>query len=193
VFVPVTPCRLLDPRPGDSTVGGRSTPLGAGKTLTVQARGPQQFCNLPADATGVSMNVVVVGGTAASFLTVFPAGTTLPLAWNLNWTAGQAPTPNKVDVGLSPSGEVSCHNLAGNVHVAVDVSGYYVDHDHDDRYYTKSQSDATFATTSALTAGLAGKANMPPAVVAVGAEDLSTSASGTFKNSQSVGGTPATR
>jgi hypothetical protein len=194
VYVPITPCRLFDTRPGVDNVGGRSTPLGAGETHTVHARGPQKFCNLPADATGVSMNVVVVAGTADSFLTVFPAGTTLPLASNLNWTAGQAPTPNKVDVGLSASGEVSFYNLAGNVHVAVDISGYYSDHDHDDRYYTKSQSDTTFATTSALTTGLAGKANKPPAVVAVGPEDLSTAypnlggPNDAFKDSQSVRG-----
>ncbi|MBI5088415.1 MAG: hypothetical protein HZB15_06010, partial [Actinobacteria bacterium] len=43
---------------------------------------------------------------------------------------------------LSAGGQFSVFNLAGTVDVIIDVNGYYVDHDHDDRYYTKQQSDA---------------------------------------------------
>jgi hypothetical protein len=63
----------------------------------------------------------------------------------LNWTAGAPPTPNKVDVKLSASGSINLFNLAGNVGVLVDVVGYYADHNHDDRYYTKTQADAQLA------------------------------------------------
>lgn len=144
-FVAITPCRLFDTRPGADNVGGRSTPIAAAETFTVQARGPQGKCDLPADTSALSLNVAVIGGTAASFLTVFPAGAALPLAANLNWVAGQPPTPNKVDVGLSADGQVSFYNYAGTVDVAADVNGYYVDHHHDDRYYTKAETDARLA------------------------------------------------
>jgi hypothetical protein len=146
VFVPIAPCRLFDTRPLPDNVGGRATPIGRGETFTVQATGPQGKCNLPVDATAVAMNVSVTGGSAPSFLTVFPGGTTLPLAANLTWVANQPPTPNKVDVGLSDAGRVSFYNFAGTVNVVADVDGYYADHNFDDRYYTKAQVDSALAS-----------------------------------------------
>jgi hypothetical protein len=125
-FVPITPCRLLDTRPGSSNVGPRSTPLRPNDIHTQRVIGTNGQCTVPAGATAVAMNVTVVGGTAASFLTVFPADlATPPLASSLNWQAGQAPTPNKVDVQLSPSGAIKLYNLAGTVDVLADVVGYY--------------------------------------------------------------------
>jgi hypothetical protein len=162
VFVPVTPCRLFDTRPGSDNVGPKSTPMGPGETFTVQATGTQGKCNLPAGVTAVSMNVTTIGGTAASFLTVFPAGTSKPLSANLNWVAGQAPTPNLVVVGLSSDGKVGLFNAQGTVNVVADVSGYYTDHDFDDRYYTKTQVDAS----------LAGKAPKDPARLVVGPSEF---------------------
>ena len=125
-FVPITPCRLFDTRPGSDNVGARSTPVAAGEVLTVQARGPSGLCNLPSDATGVALNVAIVNPTAASFLTVYPADATRPLAANLNWVAGQEPTPNAVTAALAGDGRLAFYNLAGSVDLAVDVDGYYV-------------------------------------------------------------------
>src|SRR3954452_21766411 len=72
VFVPIAPCRLFDLRPAPDTVGPRATPLGAGETFTQAVRGANGLCNIPADATAVAMNVTAVGGTASSFLTIWP-------------------------------------------------------------------------------------------------------------------------
>src|SRR3954452_25587972 len=90
VYVPISPCRLLDTRPGDDNVGSRSGPLQAGETLQAQARGASGLCSIPTDATGVGMNVTIVGPSASSFLTVFPADVTRPLSSSLNWVSGQA-------------------------------------------------------------------------------------------------------
>lgn len=125
-FVAITPCRLIDTRPGTDNVGTRSTPLGAGETFTASVTGSNGSCSLPTDATAVSMNVTVIGPTAASYLTVFPADASRPVSANLNWVAGQAPTPNAVTSDLSSDGKVSFYNLSGTVNVAVDVVGYYV-------------------------------------------------------------------
>ena len=124
-YVPITPCRLLDTRPAPDNVGSRSTPLGPLTTLTATAWGENGRCTIPAGATGLSMNIAVVNATAASFLTVFPADRARPLAANLNWEGGQAPTPNAVTAALSSSGELSFYNLAGEVDLVVDVAGYY--------------------------------------------------------------------
>ncbi|MCU1394124.1 MAG: hypothetical protein JWM34_2552 [Ilumatobacteraceae bacterium] len=122
--MPITPCRLFDTRAG-STVGARNTPLGTGETLTAQVTGTNGNCTIPAGASGVAMNVTTVNGTAASFLTAWPADATQPTASNLNWVAGSPPTPNKVDVKLSAAGKVSFFNNAGTVDVIADVVGFY--------------------------------------------------------------------
>ena len=103
-------------------------------------------CTIPAQANAVAMNVTVVNGTADSFLTLWPADANQPLASNLNWRAGDGATPNKVDVKLGADGRINFYNNAGTVDVIADVVGYYADHNHDDRYYTKAEVDAAVAS-----------------------------------------------
>lgn len=126
-FVPVTPCRLFDFRPEPFTVGPKNTPLGSGETnvYTQSVTGATGDCVIPADATAISMNVTVLNGTAQSNLRIFPADVEIPNASNLNWLAGQSPTPNKVDVKLSAEGEINLFNFNGTVDVIADVVGYY--------------------------------------------------------------------
>jgi len=126
-FVPVTPCRLFDFRPDPDNVGPKSTPLNADEAnvYTQPVTGATGNCIIPEDATAISMNVTVLNGTAQSNLRVFPANVDTPDASNLNWLAGQSPTPNKVDVQLSPDGEIKLFNFNGTVDVLADVVGYY--------------------------------------------------------------------
>jgi len=142
VFVPVVPCRLFDTRPAPDNVGPRTSSLGATDVYTQQVTGTNGNCAIPAAATAVALNVTTTNATAASYLTLWPADASRPLASNLNWTASSPPTPNKVDVKLSADGRVSLYNNAGTVDVLADVVGYYADHNHDDRYYTKAEVDA---------------------------------------------------
>jgi len=96
------------------------------------------------------MNVTVVDPTADSFLTVWPADAPQPVASNLNYVNGQQPTPNAVTVDLSTAGKISFFNNGGNVNIVADIVGYYLDHNHDDRYYTKEQTDTHEATQKFL-------------------------------------------
>lgn len=123
-FVPIAPCRLTDTRAA-STVGPRSTPIGTAETVTLNVRGANGDCEIPANAVGVAANVTTVDGTVGSFLTIWPSDATKPKASTNNWAAGAPPTPNKVDVKLSAGGAVSVYNNAGTVNVIVDVVGYY--------------------------------------------------------------------
>ena len=140
MFVPITPCRLVDTRPGD--IGARHTPLGPAETATFTVRGVNGNCTIPPGATAVSTNVTIVGPTADGFLAMFPADQALPNASNLNWRAGQQPTPNAVTVPLSADGKVSIYNDRGRVDVIIDINGYFEDHHHDDRYYPRADADA---------------------------------------------------
>jgi hypothetical protein len=138
-YVPINPCRVMDTRQAPETKGPRNSPLQANETHTITVWGLQGDCNIPDDAVGVVMNVAAVNPTASSFLTVYPGGSALPLAANLNWVAGQPPLSNAVTADLSATGTLSFYNKFGSVNVAADIVGYYVNHNHDDRYYTKGQ------------------------------------------------------
>ena len=122
-FVAITPCRLIDTRPGDGRVGPHGA-FGASETKTVVARGTNGTCTIPSDAVGLSLNVTAVGATAPSFLTIWPDGD-LPKASSLNPAPGQPPTPNAVTSTLSATGSFNVFNKAGNVDVIIDVNGFY--------------------------------------------------------------------
>lgn len=147
VFVPITPCRLADTRPAPNTVGPRSTPIGDAESVTIAAQGSEGDCTLPIDAVALSLNVTALGATEQTFLTIWPDGAR-PLAASLNPSPGAPPTPNAVNAPLSPSGSFNIYNDRGSVHVVLDVNGYYVHHDHDDRYYTEAEVDALLATVT---------------------------------------------
>ncbi len=153
VYVPITPCRVMDTRPGTDNVGPRATPLGAGEAHAITVRGANGNCTIPTDAVGLVMNVAVINPTAASFLTVYPADATRPLAANANWTAGQPPLSNAVTTDIGADGRVAFYNLSGTVDLAADVLGYYTDHTHDDRYPTDAEVDTKIA--AAVAAALA--------------------------------------
>ena len=96
-FVPVTPCRLFDTRPGEPPSGGKKSPLSAGASnaMVQKVTGSVGNCvGIPSDAVAVSLNVTIVAPSAQSNLRVFPADVSAPVASNLNWLADQSPTPN---------------------------------------------------------------------------------------------------
>ncbi|MBI2703859.1 MAG: S8 family serine peptidase [Actinobacteria bacterium] len=120
-FRSLSPARIQDSRPGGPQVGPYSTPWGPGTTRDVQATG---VGGVPSGADAVVLNVTATKTTAASFLTIFPAGTARPLASNLNWTPGRT-IANAVTVKVGASGRIAIYNPSGDVDVVVDVVGYY--------------------------------------------------------------------
>ena len=119
--------------------------MSADETYTIKVSGPGTSCAVPVDASAVAMNVTIANPNAASYLTVFPAGVTVPLASSLNWTGGQAPTPNALTSDIGDGGQVSFYNKFGSVDVLADIVGYFVDHNHDDRYFTKTEINSKVA------------------------------------------------
>jgi PKD repeat protein len=113
-FVPVTPTRLLNTH-------STGTALGANTTRTLQVAGT---AGVPADASAAVLNTTVTNGTANSFLTVYPDGTTLPAASNINFSAGQT-IPNMVTTSIGANGKVDFYNHVGSVDVLADLFGYF--------------------------------------------------------------------
>ena len=141
VFVPVVPTRVLDTRNG--TGGVPVAKVGAGATLEFTVRGVPP---VSAAAAAVTLNITVTGGTASSDVRVYAGGTAVPGASTINFAAGET-VANGVSVKIGSNGKVAVRNASGQVHVIADVAGYYEDHNHDDRYYSKGQVDSKLAAT----------------------------------------------
>jgi hypothetical protein len=93
----------------------------AGDTLNLTVTGG----SVPTNAAAVVLNVTVTDTSAASYLTLYPAGGALPLASNLNWSAGQT-VANLVMVPVGTNGQVSIYDDAGSTDVVVDLEGYFM-------------------------------------------------------------------
>lgn len=123
-YFPLVPQRILD------TVT-TNKPLGASSYLNLPVANTAQ---VPSDATAVVINVTVTNPTAASYLTVYPAGASRPLASNLNWSSDET-IANLVTVGVGSNYEISLYNANGKVDVIVDLQGYYAPRDMGGGYY----------------------------------------------------------
>jgi polyvinyl alcohol dehydrogenase (cytochrome) len=133
-YVPVTPFRILDTRSG-SCIQCAPGAVGPRGIRTVQITGvvglPSGADPIPNTATAVVLNVTAVNDVASSLLSVFPNGTGLPQASNLNFTS-HSNTANLVTVALGQNGtsdsnrEVNIYNALGTVDVLADVEGYFL-------------------------------------------------------------------
>ncbi len=122
-FQAATPQRLLDTRPGESTVDGVGLGAGAavsGATTEVQVTGR---AGVPAGAVAAVVNVTVVDARGPGFVTVFPCGSDRPTASSLNFVAGST-VPNGVIAKIGVGGKV-CLFASNGTHLIVDVNGTF--------------------------------------------------------------------
>ena len=120
-FTSLPPSRVLDTR---TTTGGHQGPLKPNEAFGLQVT---NHGGVP--STGVAavvLNLTVTGPTAPSFLTMYPAGQSLPNSSNINFVAGQT-IANLVTVKVGSGGVVDIHNEFGSTNVVADVEGYYQD------------------------------------------------------------------
>jgi serine protease len=114
-FNPLNPTRIFDTR--------NTSPIGPNTSRNLAVGGAFGI-GVPPQASAIVVNATVTRGTAPSFLTIYPEGTTKPSASNLNWVAGQT-IPNLVTVKLGSFGRISIYNSAGSVDVILDLAGFY--------------------------------------------------------------------
>ncbi len=111
-FSPQTPTWRLD---ADSAIR-----LTAGVPVEVVMAGEAGVAN---DAVAVTMNVTAVSPAERGFVTVFPCGTTVPVASNLNFVAGESAS-NTVTAALV-DGKV-CFYANVDTDLTIDVRGQYL-------------------------------------------------------------------
>ncbi|MDO8108546.1 hypothetical protein Q6348_15215 [Isoptericola sp. b441] len=112
--------RLLDTRLA-THVGQLAGALDPRQVYTVDVAG---HAGVPSDATGVLVNVTVVGATALGHLRVFPGGAAVPNASTVNYAPGQTKA-NATVVSLSAAGAISLYSVTSTrVDVILDVVGW---------------------------------------------------------------------
>ncbi|HVC75126.1 MAG TPA: fibronectin type III domain-containing protein [Candidatus Micrarchaeaceae archaeon] len=120
LFDALVPSRILDTRTGN---GAPVAKLGPNQTLTLQVSGRGGVPG-SADVSAIVLNVTATSPTQHGYLTVYPAGATLPLASNLNFAAGET-VANRVMVALGTGGQITIANGPGSVNILADVNGYF--------------------------------------------------------------------
>jgi Right handed beta helix region len=111
------PTRVLDTR---KAIGVTTrTPLPAGGTISLNLAG-----KVPAGTTAVAMNLTETGATGNGVLTVYPKGSALPIASNLNYATGQT-LANEVIVPVVDDTVEIHESGSGSANVLADLAGYY--------------------------------------------------------------------
>ncbi len=125
-FFPLSaPVRLLDTRPGQTAVVHPNTPLSPNAPQSLPGQFTAGGVTVPAGAQALVGNATVDNtvGAPAGFATLYPSGSTLPLASNLNFVPGTV-RPNAFTVGLGGDGKFNLlSNTGGNF--IIDITGYY--------------------------------------------------------------------
>lgn len=121
----LVPARLVDTRPGWSTIDGQYAgggAIGPGGELDFTVTGR---AGIPISGVGaVALNVTAVAPTLPGFLTVWPTGNPRPNASNLNFKAGKV-VQNFVIAKVSTNGQVAIYNSTGSTQVIADVVGWF--------------------------------------------------------------------
>ena len=121
-YISVNPSRLLDTRPGASTIDGQFVGIGrrpAGSTTIVDVAGR---ASVPGDSLAASLNVAALNPSSDGYLTVYPCGIGLPNTSNVNYTTGS----NVANFVISKlgSGKV-CIYTSSETDLIMDVSGSF--------------------------------------------------------------------
>ncbi|MFE7094133.1 hypothetical protein [Streptomyces erythrochromogenes] len=118
-YTPTAPTRFVDTREGLGTKKGQVPGQTSFSTRIAGLRG------VPQGVRAVALNVTVTGAKEAGHLIVHPSGGRVPLASNVNFTAGQT-VANAVIVPVGPDGSIDIRNNAwAGTDVVVDVVGHY--------------------------------------------------------------------
>ena len=120
----ISPVRLLDTRPGLTTVDGTGAGIGlrrAGSVYELQVTGR---AGVPANATAVVLNLTSAEARGTGFATAWPCGTSQPTASNLNYGVG-APVANSAIVKVGTGGKVCLLTADTDTHLIADVNGWF--------------------------------------------------------------------
>ena len=171
IYVPVTQVRVLDTRLGEKVVNETVRLVIEGIITTADGTSQQV---VPTDASAVAINITATSTRKNGdygYVNVFPctaSSDSAPNTSSLNFENG-IDIANAVNVTTSANGSI-CLYVFGTADLLVDVAGYYVDHNHDDRYYSKADVDAALAEFESALAGKADTGDIEGLIFSIGSE-----------------------
>ncbi len=131
LFVPLTPCRVLDTRSGGGGIfvqndQGQYQVSGVGPNFALQG-GVANGCGVDvANAVAVEVSVTAVTPQGNGYLRLWPSDEGMPNATFLNYSNGQSITnTGAVALSLVFQNDLRIQNFGGRTHVVIDVQGYY--------------------------------------------------------------------
>lgn len=123
-YIPRSPARVADTRPGTTTIDGQAAGIGIRRAGTRFELPIDGRAGTPGAARAAILNVTATGATGTGYLTVWPCGgSTPPNASSLNYDPG-ADVPNLVVATLSPAGTVCLQTAEADAHLIVDLNGW---------------------------------------------------------------------
>lgn len=171
IYVPVTQIRVLDTRLGEKVVN-ETVRLVIEGIITTADGASQQV--VPTDASAVAINITATSTRKNGdygYVNVFPctaSSDTAPNTSSLNFENG-IDIANALNVTTSVNGSI-CLYVFGTADLLVDVAGYYVDHNHDDRYYSKADVDAALSGFESELAGKVDSVDIEGLIFSIGSE-----------------------
>jgi YVTN family beta-propeller protein len=120
-FVPVTPCRLVDTRPGSGGLGPIPGQTSEIFNLPELAQGKE--CTSLAGAVAYSVNVTVIPNTTLGYLTIWPSGQNQPVVSTMNSPDGRIKA-NAAIVPAGYQGDVSVF-VTDTSNILIDIDGYF--------------------------------------------------------------------
>ena len=131
VYTPITPCRILDTRVAGGAIAGNfsrdfNAVVGSGGNFSSQGGSATDCGGVAAGQAAAVINVTAVTPTGAGFATVYPFGSTRPLASSVNYTSGAIVNNTVVTKLPNPltTKDFSIYTFATSDFVA-DIVGYY--------------------------------------------------------------------
>jgi probable HAF family extracellular repeat protein len=120
-FYPLAPCRVLDTRNPNGTLGGPFLTGGQERDFPVLSSN----CNIPSSAQAYSMNFTVVpyNGEPMGYLTVWPQGSLQPVVSTLN-NRTATNVANAAIVPAGTGGGIAAYP-SGNTQLVADIDGYF--------------------------------------------------------------------
>lgn len=120
-FHTLAPCRIVDTRIDSGEYGQPALEPGGTRSFVIPGQ-----CGVPVTAKSIAVNLTVTEPTSGGHLTLFPAGGGVPLASNLNFSAGQT-RANSAVLPLGSGGAISVNSVfaSGSAHFILDITGYF--------------------------------------------------------------------
>lgn len=128
VFVPITPCRIVDTRKAVGAFGNGTTRnyYVSGTVGFAPQGGKSGGCGIPKGATAIAATLISVSPSHNGYLRAWPNGLAEPTATVLYYGTASSSSGATMSISTTATQPLRIKNYRGPTHLVIDVSGYYV-------------------------------------------------------------------